>query len=217
MTTLGERLKRRRLTLGMKQDEIAKRLGTSQSKIAQLEKGFIKSSSMIPVIADILGVEAIWLSEGRGPEIKGGGGNDQSLLAYPRKIPVTGTVLLSDDGLSEIRKPDADARDGYIEYPLRDKAAYAIRCRCDHSGARIRDGEFVIVEPGIAPKPGDCVLVQAVDDRVMIATYLYQRHDKSYLMPLDETRPPIVIPCCEIEGMEPITAIIVNQSLWSVD
>jgi phage repressor protein C with HTH and peptisase S24 domain len=68
MNTLAERLKQSRKEAGLSQDELATGIGKNQSIIGGLESGHRKTSSYIPSIASVLGVEPLWLAEGKGPK-----------------------------------------------------------------------------------------------------------------------------------------------------
>ncbi len=72
METLGKRLLECRNELGLTQAELAKKARLkNQSIIGSLESGYRKKSSHIPAIAEALGVEPLWLNEGRGAKKKG--------------------------------------------------------------------------------------------------------------------------------------------------
>lgn len=66
MYTLAERLKWARINAGLSQEELGKKAGVSQSTIGNLEAGTRSSARRLPQIADVLGVDALWLAEGRG-------------------------------------------------------------------------------------------------------------------------------------------------------
>jgi transcriptional regulator with XRE-family HTH domain len=72
MYTLAERLKWARINAGLSQEELGKKAGVSQSTIGNLEAGTRSSARRLPQIADVLGVDALWLAEGRGkPDVQG--------------------------------------------------------------------------------------------------------------------------------------------------
>jgi phage repressor protein C with HTH and peptisase S24 domain len=134
-------------------------------------------------------------------------------LAPPRRIPVVGTAQLGDNGYwSELEYPPGHG-DGYILLPTRDPSAYALRCRGDSMKPRIRDGEFVVIEPGSRPMPGDEVLVRSKDGRVMVKTLLYVRDGRVHLLSVNEAHPPIAIYEHEIEVIHPVTAIC-KRTMW---
>lgn len=66
MNGLNERLKKARLEKGISQKELATRIGRSQSAIAALESGRNKESTNIATIAQVLGVDPVWLETGNG-------------------------------------------------------------------------------------------------------------------------------------------------------
>lgn len=71
METLAKRLAETRESLGLTQGQLAKKAGLkNQSIIGMLESGQRKNSAHIPSIADALGVNAMWLSNGSGEKNK---------------------------------------------------------------------------------------------------------------------------------------------------
>lgn len=135
--------------------------------------------------------------------------------AKPRMIPVpvVGTAQLGDNAhWSEMDFPVGHG-DGYIDFPVRDPGTYALRCKGDSMVPRIKDGEFVVVEPGADPIPGDEVLVKARDGRVMVKIYLYRRDGRLHLMSINEAHPPLSIPLAEVDKIHPVLAII-KKNLW---
>lgn len=67
MKTLAERLIWARNRKGLSQASLAKLSGVTQSTIGNLESGLRKSARRLANIATALDVDALWLSEGRGP------------------------------------------------------------------------------------------------------------------------------------------------------
>lgn len=77
----GERIKKIRKTLRMRQDEFSLRIGLSQRTLSYLEKGERELSvKLAKRISEAFNVNYIWISYGSGdmfnakPEIGGGGG-----------------------------------------------------------------------------------------------------------------------------------------------
>lgn len=71
MDTLAKRLTARRDELGLTQEDLAIKAKVSQGTIGHLESGRNASSRKLPQIAHTLGVNALWLSEGKGPKYPG--------------------------------------------------------------------------------------------------------------------------------------------------
>jgi len=65
-TTVGDRIKEKRLALGMSQAELAKRSGLKQPTISSLELNQASNTRAIASIAHALQVNALWLEKGEG-------------------------------------------------------------------------------------------------------------------------------------------------------
>ncbi len=134
-------------------------------------------------------------------------------LGVCRKIPVVGIAQLGDDGYwCEIDYPPGHG-DGYINYPSKDAQAYALRCTGDSMNPRIRNGEFVIVEPNMEPIPGDEVMVRSTDGRVMVKILLYKRNGRVFLQSINDAHPSLSLAIDEIDSIHPIAGII-KSALW---
>lgn len=140
----------------------------------------------------------------------------ETVRPYPsgNRIPVVGTAQLGDNGhFVELEYP-AGHGDGWVDIASRDPNAYALRCRGDSMRPRIRSGEFVVVEPGTEPAPGDEVLIKATDGRVMIKTYLYRREGRVHLVSVNEAHPSIALDEREVAAMHYVGAIV-KASRWT--
>lgn len=142
----------------------------------------------------------------------------EAIAAYgvpvpPGRIPVVGHAKLGDNAhFVELEYPVGHG-DGYIDLPSRDPNAYALRCDGDSMTPRIQHGEFVVIEPGTEPSPGDEVLVKAADGRVMIKKYLYRRDGRVHLVSVNEAHKPIVLDTSQVEAMHYVGAIV-KRSRW---
>lgn len=141
---------------------------------------------------------------------------DAPRIGIRRRVPVVGTAQLGDDGYwAELQTP-AGFGDGFVRFATRDDNTYALRCKGDSMRPRIKDGEFVIVEPNHAPCPGDEVLVKAKDGRVMVKELLYVRDDTVHLMSVNEAHPTVRIRLEEIDCMHFVVAIA-KRAMWESD
>ncbi|WP_321799744.1 helix-turn-helix transcriptional regulator [Burkholderia sp. BCC1988] len=75
MYTLADRLKWARTQAHLSQEQLGDKAGVSQSTIGNLEAGTRQSARRLPQIAAALGVDSLWLAEGKGKPQPGG---DQS-------------------------------------------------------------------------------------------------------------------------------------------
>jgi len=129
------------------------------------------------------------------------------------RIPVVGSAQLGDNGhWSELEYPVGNG-DGYITFPTNDKNAYALRCVGDSMKPRIKDGEFVIVEPNTEVQPGEEVLLKTLDGRVMVKTFLYKKEDRIHLISINEAYPPQSILLSEIDKIHAVVAIA-RKAKW---
>lgn len=106
---------------------------------------------------------------------------------------MVGTAQLGDEGYwAELEFPVGHG-DGYVNYPTRDPQAYALRCKGDSMKPRIKNGEFVIVEPSTPYSNGDEVLARCKRGRVMVKELLYIRDGAAHLGSINEIHPKIII------------------------
>lgn len=90
MSTFGERLKEARLDKKLSQGALAKIVGVKQPTIAELE-GQGKGSSKTPLLAKALGVNPIWLSEGKGNKYD----SSPSLVVHSFEKKQTGLLTIN--------------------------------------------------------------------------------------------------------------------------
>ena len=65
---IGQRIKERRKELDISQQQLADAVGIKQSAISQLESGTSQKTAYVAAIAAKLGVNALWLQDGKGPK-----------------------------------------------------------------------------------------------------------------------------------------------------
>lgn len=221
MNTLATRLNARMAELGLTQEELAKLAKVSQSAIHKLCSGKAKQSRKLMKIAGALKVQPQWLAYGLLPKELGmadtGHENVQIGIVLPSlplgRVPVVGTAQLGDDGYWAEMDYPVGYGDGFVRFQSDDENAYAVRCRGASMMPRIRDGEFVVLEPSRTPIPGDDVLVKHVDGRVMVKRYLYERDGMIHLLSINEAFPPHAFPRQEIELFHAVAGISM-RSHW---
>jgi len=133
-------------------------------------------------------------------------------VKHPR-VPVVGAAQLGDEGYWAALDHPVGHGDGYIDFHTADQNAYALRCKGDSMAPRIKDGEFVVVEPNAAPHPGDEVMVKAEDGRVMIKELLYVREGLVHLASVNEAHGRITIPINQVAAMH-LVAGIAKRVRW---
>jgi phage repressor protein C with HTH and peptisase S24 domain len=194
---------------GISNNEFQAKIGIQSQHWNNWKNRGVPSKSIIQ-IAETLGLNLEWLANGKGKKYKGIGETNAHYTAELGEFtltPIVGTAQLGDNGHWYALDYPTGHGDGYIDYPSKDNNAYAIRCVGDSMRPRIKNGEFVIVEPNRPPTPGDEVLVKAHDGRVMVKVLLYTRDGLTYLQSINESHPSISIPTPDIEKMHYIAAI----------
>lgn len=132
-------------------------------------------------------------------------------VAYSRRVPVTGTARLRDDGCYE-ETAAMGGQDGFVLQQTPDGLAHALRIRGDQMAPAIRDGWFVVVSPGSAPAVGEYVAVMLRNGQRMVRELLYQRAESIAVMEVNGQARQ-TIPTEEIDHIHAIAAVI-PPSQW---
>ena len=136
-------------------------------------------------------------------------------IAQPYKqVPVVGHVKGGADGFLEEMEYPMGHGDGHVEYPARDRNAYALRVKGDSMRPRIRNGEFVIVEPGHKPHPGDDVVVSTHDGRRLLKELLYERNGDVALGSINADYGTVTLARSEIRDMHYVAAIVPSGAFY---
>ncbi|WP_216668967.1 S24 family peptidase [Paraburkholderia xenovorans] len=174
------------------------------------------SMAQAVAIQNTYGVNSVWLLKGKGDPgvaVRYADAFDPITDLKWRGAPVVGFAQLGDNGhFVDIEYP-VGYGDGFVASPTEDKDAYALRCVGDSMRPRIKDREFVVVEPNHVIEPGDEVLVKSKDGRVMVKEFLYERAGRVHLISVNETHAPIAIDKDNIEKMHYV-GWIAKPSAW---
>lgn len=204
-------------TPGIDQVKLAEAAGVTKGTVNQWVRGDIKSIKLEYAVGiqERYGWNAVWLVMNKGEkkaEIKESPDAFNPVPLPPTKrIPVVGMASLGDNGFWADLEFVPGQGDGYLDFPSDDPNAYSLRCKGDSMLPRIKDGEFVVVEPSHPVEAGDEVLVRAHDERVMVKTFLYSRAGRTHLSSINENHPPIVIDNDMIERIHFVGAIVKSK------
>jgi len=196
MDTLGSRIKRYRKKKGISQQLLAEICGwSSQSRIGNYEKDLrVPSLGDLLLIAPALDVSITELTSDIGSQElpvainefdvgvvnRPPAGSDQSALRpvgpiKPGRVPVVGSAKLGTDGYFEALDFPVGHGDGYLLIHSDDPESYGLRVIGDSMHPRIKNGEYVLIEPNKSFVTGDEVMVQTDDGRSMIKEFIYLR------------------------------------------
>ncbi|WP_297487161.1 S24 family peptidase [Ferrovum sp.] len=89
---------------------------------------------------------------------------------------------------------------------------YTLRVRGEFLNPRIKNGEYIVLNPAKQPDSGDDVLVCLNDGRKMIKELLYIRDEEVTLGSVNNTQKNISIPLIQIAHMHQIVAVVSRGS-----
>lgn len=198
--------------------ELSKKVRLQQSTLHRLLTGEVKDPkyTTLKSLADYFHVSPIDLIErdlqaSAAQHAPGVTGELHSLVLH--KVPVLGNTQLGHSGYwSDMQYPVGNG-DGFLRWPSCDRDVYALKCVGDSMMPRIKEGEFVIVEPNQNFHPGDEVLVVTSSGEVMVKTFLFKRDGFYHLLPVNEDHAPIRLPFEEVTQMQYVAGIA-KSSLW---
>ena len=206
-STFGERLKECRREAKLTQPQVAKRVGMSQTNLSELENDKYPTSSFTPSLASLYNVEAIWLSEGRGPKYR------PHVKDFTHNTPLGNVELAALKGevklISWVQAGQWQAvvdnyapGDGEEAIPTTvpvKRHTYALRVKGDsmtnpYGWPSFPEGMVIIVEPEMDFQPNDFVIIKNGDDE---ATFKQLVKDGStwYMKPLNPRYP--ILPLSE--------------------
>jgi len=234
METLGQRIKRLRNAKGISQKVLAEACGwESQSRIGNYE-----SDTRIPALSDLrllapaLGVSVAELMEGTdspGPsepvvELKTYAyralpgkaepiGEAASHVAHAGEakdgaVPVVGQAKLGIDGYFEAIDFPVGHGDGYLMIYSDDPNAYGLRVLGDSMHPRIKNGEYVLIEPNKAFHAGDEVMIRTADGRAMIKEFIYLRDGMYRFDSVNQAHAPIHLAEDDIDKIHLVGGIL---------
>lgn len=198
--------------------ELSKKVRLQQSTLHRLLTGEVKDPkyTTLKSLADYFHVSPIDLIErdlqaSAAQHAPGVTGELHSLVLH--KVPVLGNTQLGHSGYwSDMQYPVGNG-DGFLRWPSCDRDVYALKCVGDSMMPRIKEGEFVIVEPNQNFHPGDEVLVVTSSGEVMVKTFLFKRDGFYHLLPVNEDHAPIRLSVEEVTQMQYVAGIA-KSSLW---
>lgn len=225
MNTLGQRIRQHRKARGLSQQALAEACGwESQSRIGNYERG-IREPNLADMerIAQELGISVTVLVQGpssvektaalprpTGTSPTGSTGNKLSIgsRALEGTVPVVGNAQLGVNGYFEALDFPPGHGDGYLNIKSDDPEAYGLRVTGDSMHPRIKNGEYVLVEPNKSFFSGDEVMVRTTNGRTMIKEYIYLRDGMYRFDSVNAEHPPIHIPELEVEDIHLVGGIL---------
>jgi len=228
MSTLGDRIKEARLSLGMSQAQLARKIGVSQGAIGHLEQGRTQASSLLLRLASALGVSPVWLESGDVPFSQA---DDDALAAKVRlgsprpfggtfpnvapgpdlysPIPLISWVQAGDWCAVIDNFSPGDAEE-WLPCPRHHSpSAFALRVRGVSMEPKYQDGDIIFVDPEVQANHGRNIVVRLDNEEAATFKQLVEEGGKRYLRPLNPDWPgPKLIP---INGNATICGVVIGK------
>lgn len=209
METLGQRIKHLRKNKGLSQQLLAEVCGwSSQSRIGNYESDLREPSlADLLLLAPALGVS---IAELVGSEALPVPAADTLDVGHARggAVPVVGHAQLGTHGYFEEIDFPVGHGDGYLRIYSDDPNAYGLRVSGDSMHPRIKNGEYVLIEPNKPFHAGDEVMVRTQDGQAMIKEYIYLRDGMYRFDSVNQNHPPIHIPQDKVSKIHLVGGIL---------
>jgi len=191
MKTFGERVRDRRIELGMTQGELARSAGMkSQSGIGNIESGRNSGSRGIASLAKALKVNPLWLEKEEGPK-EPKDALDGNVSAGPiigGEVPVISWVQAGNwQSVVDNFQPGFCEETVTVTVQVR-RHTYALRVHGDSMAPVFQEGDVLVIEPEMDPEPGHYVIVKNGDDEATFKKLVKDGADW-YLKPLNPAYP----------------------------
>ena len=158
LDTVGERLKKARKYAGMTQVDLARAVGAKQGAISDLENGRNHSSTKLVQMAVCIGVDAEWLSTGKGEMIN----RAKNYLSHSKNNNVIMCPIYNSEQIKKVISNDK--ADSIFFEPIIKQANennYWLVLDDDSMQPTFMTSHLVLINPALMPEPGDYVI--AVD------------------------------------------------------
>lgn len=196
-TDFGQRLKSARNLAGLTQMQLGRQAGMGQSTIADLERSG-SGTSKTATLASLCGVSALWLECGKGPMSADAAALQHQLPKGMRRYPLLGLQQASADSARGETGGTDDGTALAIEVASDSASPHAffVQLEDNSMAPEIREGDRVLIDPTLPPRPGDCVLATDSRQQAILRKYRVRGMDKAgaeifELVPLNEDHPTL--------------------------
>lgn len=150
--SFGERIRLCRNEKKLSQQAAAKSVGMSQAVLSQIENGAYTSSTFTPLLAELFGVEAMWLATGRGRSRK-----DtvlvEDLEANPTIVPIMKVTFKLSAGIAGFAieqeeksgRPVFFRRDWLFDKGYKPENLFAVKIQGSSMETTLWDGDLVVI------------------------------------------------------------------------
>ncbi len=207
------------------QSELARTVGVKPQSIQYLCRtdAGAQGSKHTPALAQALGVSAAWLARGEGGPHTGDGSlnwrteSGRGFYEEGRdgQAPVIGSFRVSGSGdVERIDLPEGEA-DGHVRMPLHAPGACAVRIKGNALAPYVKDGQYLLLEPGGALHAEENLAITFKDQRTVIRELLLRKTDTLVVLPVHGGQTE-ALELGDIADVVPIVCVV-PQSKWVAD
>lgn len=182
--TFGAKLKNIRISMGLSQEEFAKKLNTTKQVISRYEtEQRTPKITIAQEYADVLGISLHDLIDNNVDFPSA-----DNIVPIPKmtKIPLLGNIACGDPITAE------ENLDGFVNAPEDISADFALRCKGDSMiGARILDGDIVLIRQ--QPDVEDGEIAAVLIDNEATLKRVHKKAGCLILNPANPSYEPIII------------------------
>ncbi|CDL80096.1 S24 family peptidase [Xenorhabdus cabanillasii] len=194
--------------------DLAKRLKMNQPTLHRTLAGEVSDPkyATLKQLADFFGVSVIDLVECDLQNAEATAIIEVDGEYYTQKfpnVPIRDDISINADVKDNYQLDEItfNKRKGYIRWPSYDKDVYAVKCLDTSLMPRVKEGEFVIVEPNNQISPGDEVLLTTTSSDTTVKTFLFERDGYYHLLNVNEDQAPIRAPKNTIKTMHYVAGV----------
>lgn len=202
--SMANRIKERRLAVGLTQEELASKLGLQKSAIAKYENGRVENikRSVISTMASILECSPMYLM-----------GWDDTAPPHPslrpvstQKLPVLGNIACGQPTFAE------QLYEFTIDAPI--NADFCLIAKGDSMiNARIYDGDVVFIKQQPSVENGEIAVVLIGDEATLKRLYYYREINRLVLQPENLSYKPMVYEGADLEQVRVLGKAVMFQSV----
>ena len=165
---IGQRIKQRRVELGLSVDDIAEKIGKNRATVYRYESSEIEDlpTSILEPLAKALSTTPAYLMGWETDNIF----SIPNIIPLPetKEIPLLGTIACGEPILAEENIED------YVKLNKDIDAEFALRCKGDSMiGARIKDGDIVYIHQQENVENGEIAAVLIENEATLKKVYKY--------------------------------------------
>lgn len=211
--TIGQRIKKYRLELGLSVDEVASRLGKNRATIYRYENNNIKELP-ITVLEPLAKVLNTTPADLMGWEDDSSNTDNDLFTKYSnihhiekKALPILGSVACG--------KPIfmSEERESYVEVGTEVRADYCLRAKGDSMiNARINDGDIIFVRQQSTVENGEIAVVAVDDEATLKRVYYYPETQKLVLQAENPAYAPLLFVGNELEKVHILGKAVALQT-----